>query len=896
MKPNFLHGSPFTVTLLIFFVWLGSIVPIFSQEECQAPVYFIGEPESGFCSGQLPVCTTILGTTITQSSQIPSGVLSGTICIEGNFTINAGIGFTFIDATILISPNVEIIIEPIASLTLDNASLHGCNGLWNGIKLLNNSAIFTLNNTRIEDARKAINASFGSAFISLQNTTFNRNYTGIWMEASATATNPPVIANLYNTNFFCDAPIVGTVKEISDHGIYSLNCPVSFQNSNEEDDHDVNFRNLKYGIKIEGDKPADLVGKRFTFREIRYAGIYMRRGKVSLKDSHFINYGDNGILINGLHGLSLDHCEFLLNELDPKFFPAPSYPATWRFGVALGWDYQFPNLVAEVNILNKCNFAYNCPGIDEIYIGLALGGFGAKFNATVYDNDFTTIGQNARGLYIPGDYDPGSTAEIFLNRFTNFTPLPPELNSFTSYGISTYSNVNHLHIVGNVFNGGGEKSDLTHYLVNVGIDISQSKGFDNQVTSNRFYGQLWSGLSMTNSNNWKICSNRGFFVNRVFLFDGDNLSLNITQNVMAFGGFDVGGKVHVQEQKDNTFASIIFAVSYARCYTGNCWSHSRFFVRQPLGTEFYPTQQICGTGTDICTSGNEFFKNQMGTAPGPCADEFQNPGDEDLLLSIASGNISEPNEYPAKLWAYRNHLYAKLKADSVLLASNISFQTFLQNQATTSLGQFFEVKKLIQEAISGTGPGIDAQKLQVASDLNSNIVTASTFELNQQTVNQILLGSLLNQGGELNAQQVVALEQVAAQCPMEGGDAVVQAASILKGCNVIGVDIHQNCGQVNVPPLDLSGGTEERFGNQEAQEATGSLLAFSANNILTVNFPEGQSGMFYLFDISGKECFKRKISSNEEILQMDLTPFHTGLYLIAFDGESRYSAKIVISH
>jgi hypothetical protein len=101
----------------------------FAQEQfCQAPVEFIGEPSPGFCSGPLPVCTTILGTAISESSQLPSNILSGIICIQGNFTITAGTNFTFQNATILVEPNLEIIVSAGASLNLDQASIYGCGG------------------------------------------------------------------------------------------------------------------------------------------------------------------------------------------------------------------------------------------------------------------------------------------------------------------------------------------------------------------------------------------------------------------------------------------------------------------------------------------------------------------------------------------------------------------------------------------------------------------------------------------------------------------------------------------------------------------------------------------------------------------------------------------------
>jgi len=878
----------------VLIVWLGSITPALTQDGCQPLVEFRGEPESGFCSGSVPNCATILGTSITESSQIPLGVLSGIICIEGDFNISTGFSFSFVNATILIAPNVEIVVEAGAILTLNNASLHGCEGLWKGIRLLDNSFILTENNTRIEDAAKAINASHVSAFISIQNTTFNRNYTGIWIADLPSALNPPLIANMYNTNFFCDAPIVGTVKDISNYGIYSLNCPVSFQVGVEQIDHDVNFKGLKYGIKIEGDKPAELIGNRFNFREIFYECIGMSRGSVSLTNSNFINYGDNGIRIIGNRGIYLNNCAFRLNESNPNFFPAPSYPAKWRAGVAFGWDIQDPTFVPDVNIHGKCVFEYNCPGINEIYNGIITGAWGHRFNMIINDNDFRVNGQTATGIHIGGKYTPESTVEILNNRFSISAELPPPYEPFLSYGIRAYSTINNMHIVGNVFTGEGAQTEYPFFVIKEGINISNADGTNNQITDNRFYGDFFSGAWLDNASGWKICSNYAFGVWRVFYFGGDNLSTDFTQNDFVHGGFDIDGTIWAQEQKDNRFYDISpFSTTYARCLQSNCAQISRFHQRQPLGSEFYPTRQQCGTGSP-CDPMDEFFKEQSGNGSPVCAEEIQSE-DEELLLAIAEGNITDSTAYPAKIWNFKNHLYAKLKRDSILLASHTSFSTFIQNESNTALGKLFLVEQMMYEGLGGTSTGIDTLMLQAAATLNSSITTTATFESNQKTINQILLTSILSQGGEIDTPQVVTLEQIASQCPKEGGPAVVQALTMLTGCNALRVDFYENCNETRLPPIEFSEDTEERMHKDPIQSATGSLKAICTQGVLTVIPPENQTGSIYVFDITGRVCYSGKIGSRPDVIQIDVSNFSAGIYFLNFQGEWSYSAKISIT-
>ena len=110
------------------------------------------------------------------------------------------------------------------------------------------------------------------------------------------------------------------------------------------------------------------------------------------------------------------------------------------------------------------------------------------------------------------------------------------------------------------------------------------------------------------------------------------------------------------------------------------------------------------------------------------------------------------------------------------------------------------------------------------------------------------------------------------------------------------VDFHQNCGDLNILPLEVSGGSEERAGIQQSQASLGPLKAFLANDILTVFLPKGKVGMVRLIDLSGKECYKQWVGGNEETLQISTSTLPSGLYFISFDRERKYNAKIVIAH
>ncbi|HAD13339.1 MAG TPA: hypothetical protein DCF33_12990, partial [Saprospirales bacterium] len=839
------------------------------------------------CSGPLPTCTTILGTTITQSSQIPTGILSGTICIVGDFTISSGNAFTFLNATILISPEVEIKIDPLASLVIDNSDLHGCNGLWKGIKLSNNTAVYVFNNSLIEDARKAISASYVTALVSVTNSTFNRNLTGIWLEDSPNAANPTYISNLYDVKFTCNAPIVGTIKEISDYGIYSMNCPVSYQHSSEEDDHDVLFRNLKYGIKIEGERSIDLVGNHFYFREIRYAGIDMNRGEIELEESIFANYGDYGILARKLRGLLLSGCDFQLIETDPKFFPAPS--PLIRSAVVINTDWNFgPGEFPRIDILNNCSFVYDCPGVDETYWGINAGNIGNRFDMLVYDNDFVVEGQNAQGIHITGGYLIGSEIDILGNRFTVNGPEPFPNSVAQCYGIAADFDITNLDIVGNDFNGENEPGslDIRSHCVNLTSTIGFEE-YENQITDNTFFGGFTTGVFVQNSDYWKICSNFSLTTD-AYYFVVDNIEIDFIQNDIVLGNLNIYGKVFTQEQRDNKF----FGFTNAVCFSGNCNVFSRFLVRQPLGTEWYPLGQLCGDPAVPCNPNERFFINQQGNAPQACAAEFNDPGDDELMEQIASGLIDNPNEYPAKIWRYKNFLYDKLIHNTELAQSHPSFITFMQNEALSSLGQFQEVRRLLQEGLMGTASGFDLSKLQSAAQINNAIPTPTIFEQNQKVVNQIILTAFLTQNGIFSEQQIITLQGIATQCYKAGGLAVIQAASLLNGCAKTTVDFDQNCGD-EWPLLPSQNELEERHTQLNNTEV---LDVSQYANELIIHSPELQFGILRIYDIMGNIVFSQMLLGTEGPIRVSTTSLVPSVYFISFSGSQKFTAKTVISN
>jgi hypothetical protein len=860
---------------------------------CQNPVFFRGTPVPDCNQVILPPnsCTTSLGGLIHHSSQLPSNVLSGNICVQGgNFFISANSSFTFQNANIIIAPNAEIVVEDGAELILDNATLKGCEGLWKGIRLSNYSSILTKNNTYIEGAQKAINASYVNATLDIENTTFNRNLTGIWLEDGPYAANPSNISYITNTVFMCDGQIPGTINQLSDNGIYSFNCPVSFKKGNEPDDYNLTFSNLKYGIKIEGIFSNKIKGHNFNFREIYYSAIYMERGVVELNQSNFVNYGQSGIFITLLRGITLNGCNFQISEADPKYFPNPT--SSPRIGIYLGWDYYFPQIIPDIYIHNDNLFGFYCPTSDEIYNGIFMGGMGAKFKAYISNNKFIEYGKNCQSIHLQGDYSNSSVVEIFQNEFSTSSPANENNSNYSATGIYAVSNVNNLHIVANQFNTG--VNDM-----NAGVSISQSMGFNNIISSNYFntlstYNNSAefanAGVVLQSSANFKICSNYSAFGGRTFYFIGDNLGLDFSSNIfVGASGFDIQGRIGAQKQKDNIFYNFIYA-TYARCLNSNCDVDSYFEERYPINSEYYPYEQVCGS-IDPCI--NDFFINTNGTPNSECLTEIVAPGEESLLLTIAKDEYSK--DYPSNEWFFKSFLYSKLKNDTSGLLQNIDFYNFLQGNLTSEIGLLYVVDSLIKRGLDGGIGIIDTNLLKAALNINTNIISANPFAIKQKTVNEITILIFLRQEGVVSSQQIQILKNLSNECYLDGGASVSQSTGLLVGCDMNTKNPLDVCGNIYKSPYQFVSESQDRE-MQKTKIPDFPFQVLNGPDDITLLSSKIINGEILLTNINGQILYLKQIKNSNEDIRIDTNGLPNGLYFLTLKNEKVFSLKISIQH
>jgi len=134
----------------------------------------------------------------TNLSSVPANILAGPI-IKVWGTLIVDNDWTVINKTILFGPNAKVVVNAGRRLEINNNSiLKACtNYMWRGIELASpSSQIFTNGNSRIEEAKIAVNIAFNSDYL-IGGSMFNDNFIGVKISNNLGLTTSPPAPN-YN--------------------------------------------------------------------------------------------------------------------------------------------------------------------------------------------------------------------------------------------------------------------------------------------------------------------------------------------------------------------------------------------------------------------------------------------------------------------------------------------------------------------------------------------------------------------------------------------------------------------------------------------------------------------------------------------------------------------------
>lgn len=727
---------------LSFFLLLTSSFPVFGQRPIadQDPVFgetirkdcpekedypFTGDPEMTLCEENPDFeCRIEIGegTAHPRSSMLAEASLSGNICITGNFIIDGPI--SFVDAVVKINAGVSLDIGVATSLTINNSKLFACDDLWAGIKVGFGSTIFTSNLSIIEDAEIAISAS-GFSVLNIQSTYFNRNRIGIELEGnnSGLFTHQPMVQVFKQNRFFCDAPLNGTVDEITSAGIKLNNASLYGFQSNSGLNR---FYDLIDGIRGEG--ITNIGVKNFWMDRIKGTCVFLEEGILKLTDCRFNALGNRGVDIGTASLMNIENTSFIvLDEFRPDF---PVQEGIYIRNFGINADVKIKDITFNANLSEP----------DRSVYGIFIWSPDAGANIRIRESTFKIQANYSTGIYITGNSAQTSTTKIWLNKFfisganlEEGAPIP--FPSTGPKGVYVYGagNVNNLSIKWNSFTAAPFTSLSPFPQNGVGIVLEGNElGTNNEVSINSFNDNVESllrGVGVVNFQHTKYCSNTftgsGLFgVGFAGLCGGTDFTGNIFRMPNGRNLRILNAIITPQFHKGNEWYPM-FSLNPGNLNV-NCSDNyvlNKFTVHTPKSTCDNTNDPSCFNTfhprriSPPDENGTELFDiDPIGTPEPGCTFELAGRGTDELDEVIAQGQFTPTDGDLTAEWQLQRYVYRKLMNNPDLIEEHPSFSSFMNSQSNNSVGQFDEVHESIKEALKAE-EDIDIQSTQTLADI-----------------------------------------------------------------------------------------------------------------------------------------------------------------------------------
>lgn len=717
------------------------------------PVFVIGSPGRQFSSQ----VTAILGT----------NHITGHVQVVGDFTIDDD--FTFQDCYVPISPNVKITIRDLKTLTLDNAKLFCCTGMWQGILLDAKARIETQSITEIEDAWNAIDVPCGSVDLRMRisHTIFNRNFVGIRVGHAGNTPFcvPPLLLyqmELFSGNTFsCTQSLNLPTPTLGFAGIHILRANLQVGN---DFSFPSTFQHTRFGIRSEGGEDNTLLVSRCNFQGLRDEGIYQMGGVLRVRNSSFVNCFANGIRQDFTLDLNVHNCGFVMSDF------SNGAPLDFHNGI---FATRF-GLGATVAV-NESQFTISHDRENGISRGIYLHGgiqdVGAQSKVAISHNDFSVQTSECRGIFMEGDFTNllGGSSSIESNGFTlfNHTDIGNHL-----HGIYLLGDFRHFSIWANHFFG--LQRPLGPIMVNATTSI-EFRGLGNSA-NNEIGNNTWH-LPDDPPNVGELAAFDLFYSLRASDLDFTSICQNVFRNVVHAGSFDhlgshtvysnnefawiahgpaiESGSMGIQEHQGNRwiFPSVtVNGVTYLGDINNIDGYHircsgpvtaSRFFVHTPQATQLWDVLHPFHPFVIIPDMDDEFFEQQPGspqecnlqglTGEVPDMDKWVADGDTDALQGMEA----------AEIWRNQRSLYRLLQSDPSYYAAYSGFPGFVAQHQNGNVGKFYQIASLL------------AQSAEISTSVTSATLTQQQ-RLHDNIAEFVHLDSLLQV--ESDSVEVVALK------------------------------------------------------------------------------------------------------------------------------------------
>jgi len=892
-------------------------------------------------------------TSFQTSSMAPfnTGSVTGIIDIGPGVIITVNSALTLTNCIMRFGAGAGIVVlAPQTLNVINNSHLYSCTDTWNGIKLNASSSLNFNSNSWLEDAQIGIE-SVGGANYTINTGILNRNYINIQVDPLLTS-HPGTISNSViscrQIPFFPKPMVASLTGQLVTLPITNLPPPNNIRRTyigmyiNSVQTIQVGnpagmgnyFDNMDYGVWLK-----------------ESGGVVQNNLFQYLSGKNILSYPNPYNIGIAIYGQLTGNFVRDITAGGTSIGDANSIFECFR-GVDISGDYR--NITVQENFLHV-----NAPNGTGIIPGTLTGSMGIYINPSTVNNitvtnnnmtNFLTGIMQSRRSTSSGNIVSYSNNKVMVTSssfhttgmvFSDPVTVAP-VSSFTVDNntiLAATDGIRAMNIIGNGPNNHYEFS--LNACQTLYISSSNASGMNFQgckyieAHNNHVHCDPLAAQAGGNINEYGIYLQNSPFMyihcnlieneGRSMVFEGTCTSTShftsgvstgsgILQNTMSFAqdGFVLLNNGIIGRQGTPAGASIfhpagIASDNYWNMSGGGTFSNSETFV---ILTSFVNTNSpLCNS--QLQTGPQATFPSIVNdkSAPGglnytsvglppahglPAAcgsvphSMSSTYGLDSLYASEIEQIINDGSVLP--VFSAETHILRKqsvydvLQDQSSIMTGNSTLQNFYNDNLRDNMQKFKDVEQ-----------DIAAGSYRDALRDNNAIHPANTIEANQKTSNALLISMLLNPSTGFDSTQIVALNNLAMQCPLSAGNSVYQARAMLYLFQGQVVEFPNRCDSVTSHSghqmAALNGATESSSVEFKLYPNPN-----DGNVFLEYSLKEGESGELAIYDIAGKEITKILLPASSNGSKTNCDYLSNGVYLYHYivNGQIQKTGKITI--
>jgi hypothetical protein len=314
-------------------------------------------------------------------------------------------------------------------------------------------------------------------------------------------------------------------------------------------------------------------------------------------------------------------------------------------------------------------------------------------------------------------------------------------------------------------------------------------------------------------------------------------------------------------------------------YSNPALSDSRFFVRDGSiwGFQFEPT---------INLSNFPYFPCEISNLPNYsdpilyCQTLRLERMDEPFDLMVATNSIDWTNYLESFQWISKYYLYTKLFNDSLLLSSNIEYQSEKDSLLNTNIGIFESLRDSINQIANDS---IELSNISSLINLTSSINTSEAIELYLKITNLIYLARINTPGFALNNSQQAWIDYISNLCSYEYGPSIY-AARVLNALKDTTIVQYNNCAGLTTA-RNLASYSEKTNNILISPNPSTGKVSISVDDMADLDLE--------VIDQLGNIVLKMELTNSSIV---DLSSARKGLYLFVIKNSTNiiYKEKLII--